>query len=130
MNDGVVRPKGYCAGWRHDEQIPSYLEGLRERFEADRAHDEPLREKFHTDGHASAEEAVACFYAYCLDHLREFSARGYMICDVCEAPTSRGFDGGHGSLIHHVALCDAHRTLDHVRAVVPCQGADARVVHS
>ena len=135
MNDGVVRPKGYCAGWRYEEPLPPYLEHLQKLREADRLRDEPLREKFHTDGHASAEEAVRCYYEYCLDHLHDYDMRGsflrYDTCEVCRAPTSRGFDYRRlDGLILHVALCDAHRTLDRVRELRPCPDGSAQLIHS
>jgi hypothetical protein len=66
-----VHPTGYCAGWRSPEESE---ETLKKYFGNDytipaEERERTLRhkDKFHSDGHATAEEAVECHRQYELD---------------------------------------------------------------
>lgn len=67
-NDGKTRAVGYCHAWKdwHDLDVFSPEQNAYHK----KAFDEqcgPFRDKYHNDGHVSAEEASACYRAYLLD---------------------------------------------------------------
>lgn len=54
VNDGRIRPTGYCAGWPGNwpsgvPRVPGWDAWL--------ANEEPLREKYHDNGHPTEEDA-------------------------------------------------------------------------
>lgn len=92
-NSRPPHPIGYCGGWR--EETPEELAEMSRRLGADliesmkaeRAKSEPFREKYHCDGHETADEAIACFDTYLLDQRLEFQVYPDMQrrCCVCGA---------------------------------------------
>ena len=145
MNDGVIWPVGYC-----DSRSPCqcWLDACNQGRIL-RAGD-PGCEKCGGTGrvdnpdycgsHDTAEEARKCFARYLLDGWREESYGHWMGCEAiivtaltddvgggagekrepCDTPTKRGLTTrpplGHGH-----ALCDEHRTLEHLKALVPAE---------
>lgn len=109
-NDRVSTPTGYCAGWIEwtPEQIERIPELVRET-----ARLEPFRHKFHTDGHATREEAVACYRRYELDTSTNLDGRTVNAsrCLVCGEWTDRFASVSQCS---HFPLCDKHRTAEEV----------------
>lgn len=70
-HDDRIYPVGYCAGFRPykaDDVVVRSEEHAREL----NAELEPFREKYHTDGHATPEEARACYREYLLDQRLRF----------------------------------------------------------
>lgn len=113
-NDGHVRPVGYCAGYHPiPPDAPWLPPGEAERYNADEA---PLAGKYHTDGHATAAEAAACYREYLLDHklrLMQEHPGHQEKCLVCEAWTTF-----YALLdMHHWTLCPAHNTRDQTEAM-------------
>lgn len=104
MNDHAVWPVGYCAPfepWTKERRA-------RHRWATDEvvARQEATAHKHHSRGHATEEEACACYEEYCLDHLatywhRFLTASG---CEVCGTETHRAamVDGAC------VRLCEFH----------------------
>lgn len=81
---------GYCSGWREFECPPDLDEetGEEMRREHDRAR--AFRNKFHDDGHATAQGASECFADYLLDlrlELDHADAEALQPCLECGAPT-------------------------------------------
>jgi hypothetical protein len=70
---------GYCSGWQYDKWIerakspqPGTLVGDVEGLEQERDQRLPSKDKYHTDGHATADEAIACFRQFKLDTSLDF----------------------------------------------------------
>lgn len=107
---------GYCAGWReHTEEEWARMEEqygpfLVRQLKADLERRRPLKERYHSDGHATAEEAEHCHDTYMLDTALEFrrSETEQHRCAVCNewAQTATDFRGE--SIGPHHWLCDAH----------------------
>lgn len=105
-NGGGTFPVGYCAGFPNFDGVTWIGEQM---IAAALAKAEPHREKYHCDGHATAEEAVACYRRYQLDLESRFDCQHsdkQERCLECQAWT-QGF-----ALIgqsHVIPLCDEHR---------------------
>lgn len=77
-NDDQTWPVGYCRAhkvWTAADFKGLYSSDDQRTAEAAKlnAKYEPLAHKFHADGHATAEEAQACYCQYLLDTQLEFS---------------------------------------------------------
>lgn len=93
MNDGLVRPLGYCAGWPYegwgDDEVKEYVSrvygepepgrpgyefgqeqhaGFVAQTKAEIARLAIHQAKYHDDGHATADEAFACYRTFLLDN--------------------------------------------------------------
>lgn len=109
-NDDRIWPVGYCHEYR--EWTAARLSWVRDEAEAAaqavrlEAEQAPLRDKYHADGHATADEADRCFYDYQLDHLRplEFSGAQYP-CAVCGAWSQQGLEAEQ---LSDAILCADH----------------------
>ena len=110
MNDGRIHPIGYCAGFRE------YTHEQRNAFlMSDKWYEEYVSRKaeYHEDGHATPEEAAACYKRYELDTSLRFgeSSSTKHKCEVCEEWTTKhAMVGGYT----HITLCDAHATSEEV----------------
>lgn len=65
-------------------------------------------------GHDTPEEAREHYRQYTLDHAHEAEFRPPSECLICGAWTPKGFDVDH----HTYALCDEHRTREHLDPLV------------
>ena len=95
-----VHPIGYCQGWREqwDEQDgQAWVEKLR-------AH----KDKFHTDGHETEQEARECYKKYQLDHNVRVGkdASSQHKCKECGAWTQSFVTIGQATMI---ILCEDHQ---------------------
>lgn len=131
--EGWAHAIGYCAGWKGDPD-----EAERERLEkmfgegfADRlaAELEPLRQhqaKFHRDGHATAEEAYACYKQYELDTKLRFweSKSEQKKCQICEAWTTHRAE--LGEFHREFFLCLEHATRENVVLVMEEQDKERK----
>lgn len=103
-NDRRTHPIGYCAGWRE------YNEAERKRFcMNDKWYDEYTsnKDKYHEEGHATEEEAKACYKAYQLDTSLRVSkdSSSQQKCQVCQTWTqTRAVVGGYSYFV----VCDEH----------------------
>lgn len=68
INDRHAYAVGYCAGWREFSGIegmdPEAIAHFKRQHEMQYG---PFKVNYHTDGHASREEAVECYRRYQLD---------------------------------------------------------------
>jgi len=101
---------GYCQGWRdwsEDEREDlGYSEEYFERLEAH-------KDKFHEDGHETAEEACECYRQFLLDvelDLSAFMPDTMKRCEVCQEFTQGLARIGDVEFV----LCDSHRNRDRV----------------
>lgn len=109
--------EGYCRGWTEyteDElrETDARLgEGFSERLIAERDRNLAYKERFHKNGHATQEEAVACYRDYVFDcERREYvSDDTQKPCMECQAWTPNVIEIGRpfGIWLH---LCDEHKT--------------------
>jgi hypothetical protein len=117
-------PTAYCAGWTvWSEETARLLNTTISALERDqvRRHGH-VRGKFHVNGHPTKQDAERCYYEFCLDHLQEFERPDIQrCCQVCTAWTSKGLHEIEigGWFMSPVWLCDDHRTVDHVRHLIP-----------
>lgn len=123
--EGWAHPIGYCTGWRGDpddaekERLTKtfgegFVEGLQREWDQKRSH----KDKFHRDGHATAEEAEACWRAYRFDTELRFheSTSTQKVCQVCGVWTPKYAELGH-EFPERFDLCDAHLTRECVEQV-------------
>jgi len=118
--EGWAHATGYCTGWRDPDETDAYFakQGMGEvkvRPEVrEKLH--RFREKFHSDGHATAAEAEACYREYELDFELRFSEDKDVLkrCGVCEE-----FTTGRASLgqFGHYAACPKHQTREDVQEI-------------
>jgi len=120
--DGFVYPIGYCAGWQPWMDGPVANSHVSEAVLAqERARLAPFKGKFHTHGHATEEEARACYKSYLLDlharfdHALEGEQRK---CQVCGAWTDRLASAG----LIHVVLCPLHCNRESFEQFIPLTG--------
>lgn len=96
-NDDKTWPVGYCHEYRQwsasDFNFMSEEAAAREAEKLNQKY-EPVREAFHSDGHATAEEAQACYRRFLLDTRLEFSKDKP---PPREEPKTRGRRGWRGS---------------------------------
>lgn len=118
-------PSGYCGGWSYDRWLadPTNLVMPRQLLEREAAARRPFQAKYHTDGHATREEAERCHYEYALDlELQEGTIRPDEQ-HRCQAPDCAEWTQHYLSLGAYRAqttfLCDAHRTRDVFAALHP-----------
>jgi hypothetical protein len=67
---------------------------------------------FHGDGHASREEAIACFRRYELDHEATYEMEHpdeLRRCRICQAWTNMAAAVGRAGIIRIYDLCPAHQ---------------------
>jgi hypothetical protein len=111
-------PIGYCGGWAEfsEETIQMFYPGGREspHFQKEDEARRRFKDKYHSDGHATKEEAYACYKEYCLDHELVLDLRmsgEQRPCKVCGAWTQGLARVG---AMRYFTLCDEHRTREEV----------------
>jgi hypothetical protein len=115
MNDGHIRPLGYCIPW---DRLERAFKDAPFDADADLRHLAEFKDEYHDDGHETEEEAEECYKNYLLDHRLKFMevgpAEGYtrlpeFPCLECAAPTAVicEVDGRRVG-----ALCGDHQTKD------------------
>lgn len=109
-------PVGYCAGYREftADDLAVHDQGHADRLNAEQ---EPFREKYHTDGHATKEKACACYREYLLDMRLQLRRRvdpdALRRCEAegCDEWTGHYAQVGSAQMWH---LCDEHLNRDTV----------------
>lgn len=85
--EGWAHPAGYCAGWREwtEKDVQLLFNGNAELAAKELAERLPFKQKYHKDGHATAEEATKCHREYELDQELHFfvDPRSQEHCQVC-----------------------------------------------
>lgn len=117
-NNGRSHAIGYCAG---PPNMASFERLGIHVPESDRQKWEEHAAKFHTDGHATEEEACECYRQYILDQrCREtHHPDEQRKCEICATWTDGGFIVG-GYHIHE--LCQEHRNRESLDKVFPGVG--------
>lgn len=118
-NDDRVFPVGYCSGPR--DWKPEHFPILGGEFAARAAYElnvvQLAHPHFHSDGHATRDEAAACYRRYLLDTRTSFPPphAPSLPCLVCKEPTdlSADVDGDR------YPLCEKHLDRTSLEAVVP-----------
>lgn len=105
QNGDLIWPVGYCDEYR--DLDPKYFPGFPpEWFEHKRQEREPTKHKHHTDGHATAEEAEACYREYLLDHeIHQGNWTAQLHCAVCQSWTTGFASVGQ---MGYWSLCEEH----------------------
>lgn len=138
--DGAARPQGYCAGYIDPDELEADLRRLMQFpgyciSEAEKEAVRRTKDKYHADGHATAEEAVACFQQYELDHRtryypptpeREAEATEQHRCQVCQAWTVGSAIVGQS---RHLYLCPEHCNRESVEKLLKPAG-DVQILES
>ena len=119
--EGWAHASGYCVGWEDPEVTNAKL---KERFgdhylmRPDEIEKKLLfKDKFHSDGHATAEEAEECHRQYELD----FEVRVHTSpdtqkkCAICEAWTSDQVVVGE---FRFFSLCSMHQGRTHLEKLL------------
>jgi len=103
------RPTGYCHEWRDID--PKEIPISESQLEAYRA----SKDKYHSCGHDTEEEARECYKRYQLDNSLRFSTMSnqQLKCKVCGEWT-QGFAEVDCSLF---TLCDEHRNRETVEQI-------------
>ena len=109
-NDVHIHPIGYCAGFQE------YTEEERKRYMmSDKWYAEYVanKDKYHKDGHATEEEAQACYKRHQLDTEMRVSqsSSAQHKCEVCQTWTQTGVSVGGYRMF---TLCDQHANRDEV----------------
>lgn len=132
---GLIQATGYCAGdfdtlW---PEPPEDAESLLpptgffgwDEYRKWREKYSSYRDKFHGDGHATADEAQACYREYLLDHRVNYDLAGRATTQhSCQ---HLGCDGWtHRAVLldntHFFWLCDEHRNRNEIAALAPAVG--------
>ncbi len=121
--EGWAHAQGYCAGWRGDPDEAEkqrltnlfgtdFVERLKKEWDVYL----PFKDKFHTDGHATSEEASACWDQYELDtQVRRYKSDQHQNrCEVCKEWTPNITELGEFKRYH---LCDTHDTKEALQKV-------------
>ena len=110
MNDRRIWPIGYCHEWREytPEERKTYCmnDGWYEEYESRKA-------KYHSTGHATPEEACACYKEYQLDTALRFGTQPNRKeqCLVCGEWTQQmAMVGGYETYV----LCEKHANREEV----------------
>jgi hypothetical protein len=131
--EGWAHAIGYCAGWRGDpdeaekeRQDNMFGEGFSERLQADWEAKRQHQAKFHRDGHATSEEAYACYQQYELDNMLRFweSRSEQKKCQICETWTTHRAE--LGDFHREFILCPEHATREHVVTVKDKEDAESK----
>lgn len=123
MNDGRVRPVGYCSRIQACPACGDFGKEGCEQCGGEGFVDLGVKH-YQTHVHGTPEEARECFARYLLDGWREERYGNWQGCEWeqdgerCDAPTKSGLTTRPPLGVGY-PLCDEHRTLDHLRALAP-----------
>lgn len=126
QNDGVTWECGYCIEFKPwtAETMSRFMSSEGAAVEAARlnAKYEPLKGNYHSDGHATKEEAEACYRKFLLDtqlRIDLFNKDQQEKCAACDAWTQKA--AMVDTTIFH--LCDEHLTREQVERLYPAVGS-------
>lgn len=120
MNDHIVWPMGYCEGykeWWIDLKERVGYEARPDEIEKYQTH----KDKHHTDGHATAEEACQCYRRYLLDHKTRLGLKwsdSQHRCKVCGEWTQMYAEVDHTPF----ELCETHNTQEQLELLFETPG--------
>jgi hypothetical protein len=86
-NDDDIHPVGYCAGWREWLTLANLTEEANEHYKRQWEAKVLLhRDKYHSDGHQTPEDAAECYKRYLLDQQLSLGRENHSSmhkCRVC-----------------------------------------------
>lgn len=111
-NDDRIYPIGYCQAFRELDDPPGVIQASQEQIEEHRK----FKDKYHTNGHATYEEACNCYKEYLLDHrLKDYHSKHEQHkCQVCGEWTDGGMEIGCYEIFY---LCNKHANREEVEKV-------------
>jgi hypothetical protein len=126
-NDAGTFPIGYCTEniyalpWERLPVILQYAYGDEIRWNQEQAKHLPRAENYHTEGHATAEEAIACYRRHeVLELTRKYEdSHSQERCHVCSEWTQQRVEIG---TFGHYAICPFCQTVENflLLHVPPC----------
>jgi hypothetical protein len=126
-NDGRTQAVGYCCAYRPfgaDDLLAIFCGDAGRMAQENEEHGRHAG-KYHSDGHASSEEACDCYRKYLLDHqsrlhaLCKDDAEELHRCAICNDWCANMGKVGH---LSHWFLCDAHLTQQSLEELFPSVG--------
>jgi hypothetical protein len=116
-NDDRIWPVGYC----HTYVEPEELDKIWPMREEEREKHVANKHKYHTTGHATAEEACECYREYLLDQELRLGNKwdSQHHCEVCDAWTDMYAEVGHTKYMN---LCEAHNNREEVEKLFKAPG--------
>lgn len=122
-DENWVHPVGYCSGWKEksEEELREYAtrfgdrsaQELKEWLDEERVN----KEKYHDNGHATADEAHACYAHYLADHIRLLpppkDPKTLHKCEECGAFCSGAAETNDGFWFKY--FCESHWTHEVAR---------------
>lgn len=113
---------GYCAGWREWEPLKIYDDAHNEHWKREwQEKILPHKDKYHSDGHATAEEAAECYKQYLLDQrlsMNRKSSNSMRKCGICGEFTQ--FFAELDFQLWH--LCEAHNNRESIEKLFEAPG--------
>lgn len=110
MRDGHISPVGYCGGLPNWDGVKGIMpDAVIEEGKKEQA---PFLDRYHTHGHATAEEAQECYRRYLLDQRLRMGLKlsdQQQKCVECSAWT-QGLAMIDGST--HLVLCEQHQARE------------------
>jgi hypothetical protein len=115
-NDDHIYPLGYCGrySWAEPYDPTKHYWIDKDHYERLKAEGDLFKDKYHTTGHDTPEEACECYKEYLLDSsldLNRETADTQHKCEKCGAWTTKMAMVDRWSLYH---LCDEHRNRETV----------------
>ncbi len=119
-NDGTCYPTGYCGGFLDPDDTVKSL-GYECYSEEQKAEIRSRKDKYHTAGHETAEEAEECYRQYTLDTKTRFgmeNSDAQRRCEKCGVWTTKRV------MIEslEIVLCDDHQSKETVAELYPKVG--------
>lgn len=114
MNDGRIWPVGYCRAYKDLEGDPIVGHTVTPEYLAEHR---ATQHKHHADGHATEDEARACYREYLLDHHLQLMLENPDVmvkCLVCGVFTTNYANCDHVSY----SLCPEHNNRAEVEKLV------------
>lgn len=124
LNDGRSWPVGYCHAYRpfDEKDLQVVFMGNADWMAKENEKYGQHADKYHKDGHATAEEACSCYKKYLLDHKSRLHAKKneeadeLHKCAICGAWCANMGEVDH---FHHWHLCDEHLTRESLDKLFP-----------
>lgn len=115
-SEGDIYPVGYCGPWIELTEADLAHMGISE---AQYARMRSQRDQYHAEGHATQEEACACYKRWCRDQVQYHieTSGPARPCRICGALTQQ--EATLGALCLAWPLCPAHCTPEAVEVLLP-----------
>jgi hypothetical protein len=127
-NDGRTYPVGYCRAYRpfDDKDLGTIFCGDAARMAKENEKYGQYANKYHSDGHATADEAGSCYRRYLLDNRSRLHSKKNEDADVLNKCAICGkwcANLGEVDSWIHWYLCDEHLTQESLDELFPDVGS-------